>query len=236
MIIFVLNSPILYSEMSTNTNSIFRTLNLKEYEHNLYSVEVVYEDKRLEYYRIQANIVKADYFYCFNNLVEDHPIPFIYLYDQRRESKKKEIDLVEINRQLWTLGEIALALIVDDNGFRIIDTRNPIKNESEPSYLDNLSDSIVSIDTTLKRRIFEGRILEESPSDYVSVSPYQKLLDHIESQILNRSKSIRCGQNLIKKLLVKFILIKYLEEQTGEEGNSVFEDTFFEKFIISNDS
>ena len=112
---------------------------------------------------MQACIVNADYFYCFNSLVDNQPIPFIYIYDQRKDFKKKEIFLVEINRQLWTLGEIALALIVYDDGFKIIDTRNPIKSESEPSYLDGLSKSIKKIDSTLKRRILRGRILEESP-------------------------------------------------------------------------
>jgi hypothetical protein len=173
---------------------------------------------------MQACIVNADYFYCFNSLVGNLPIPFIYIYDQRRDFKNnKKIDLVEINRQLWTLGEIALALIVYDDEVKIIDTRNPIKSESEPSYLDGLSKSIKRIDSTLKRRIFEGRILEESPADYASVSPYQKLLDHIEKAILNKSQQIGCETDLLKKLLVKFILIKYLEEQTDNEGNSVFE-------------
>jgi hypothetical protein len=219
--------------MTTSTNSIFQVLDLTEYKHNLYSVNDSYVDKLLEYYKMQAGIVNADYFYCFNNFVENQLVPFIYIYDQRRDVKKKDINLVEINRQLWTLGEIALALIVYDDGFKIIDTRNPIKSESEPSYLDGLSKSIIKIDANLRRRIFEGRILEESPADYVSVSPYQKLLDHIEKAILNRSKEIGCEQGLLKKLLVKFILIKYLEEQIDDSGNSVFENGFFEKFVLN---
>ena len=217
--------------MDANVNSIFQDLDLTEYEHCLYSVDTPYKEKLLEYYKMQACIVNADYFYCFNSLVGNQPIPFIYIYDQRKDFKNKEIALVEINRQLWTLGEIALALIVYDDGIKIIDTRNPIKSESEPSYLDGLSKLIKKIDSTLKRRIFEGRILEESPADYVSVSPYQKLLDHFEKAVLNKSKRIGCKPNLLKKLLVKFILIKYLEEQTDNEGNSVFEDSFFDKFI-----
>jgi hypothetical protein len=214
-------------------NSIFQVLGLTEYEHNLYSANGSYVDKLLEYYKMQARIVNADYFYCFNNLVENQPVPFIYIYDQRREVKKKDINLVEINRQLWTLGEIALALIVYNDEFKIIDTRNPIKSESEPSYLDGLSNSIKKIDASLRHRIFEGRILEESPADYVSVSPYQKLLNHIEKTILNKSRQIGCEQDLLKKLLVKFILIKYLEEQIDDAGNSVFENGFFEKFVLN---
>ncbi|WP_281323447.1 HsdM family class I SAM-dependent methyltransferase [Flavobacterium aestivum] len=221
--------------MNTNSrNSLFHDLNLKEYERNLYSVNATFTENLLEYYRIQASIVNADYFYCFNNLTENQPIPFVYIYDQRENKQKKTIDLVEINRQLWTLGEIALAIIVYPDGFKIIDTRNPIKSESEPSFLDDLSDAIVKIDSILKKRIFEGLILEESPSDYVSVSPYQKLLNHIEIEILNKSKIIGCNQNLLKKLLVKFILIKYLEEQIDDSGNSVFENDFFDRFIVKN--
>ncbi|MCK9163223.1 MAG: SAM-dependent methyltransferase [Bacteroidales bacterium] len=219
--------------MKSRANPIFQVLDLAEYKNNLYFVDALYRDKQLEYYKIQAQIVNADYFYCFNSLVENKPIPFIYIYDQRKEVSKNEIDLVDINKKLWTLGEIALALIVYDDEFKIIDTRNPIKNESEPTYLDGLSESIKKIDSVLKHRIFEGRILEESPSDYISVSPYQKLLDHIENEILNKSKHICCKQDLLKKILVKFILIKYLEEQIDNVGNSVFEKDFFDDFIIN---
>ncbi len=221
--------------MNTNINekSIFQALELTEYECNLYSVYDSYTDELLEYYKMQAGIVKADYFYCFNNLVENRPIPFIYIYDQRTSVKGNDIDLVEINRKLWTLGEIALALIVYDDGFKIIDTRNPIKSESEPSYLHSLPQAPRQIDSTLRRRIFEGRILEESPSDYISVSPYQKLLEHIEKAILNKNRKIGCKQELLKKMLVKFILIKYLEEQVDDDGNSVFEDGFFERFVTN---
>ncbi len=217
--------------MNSNVNSIFQAINLTEYEHNLYSVNTAYADRRLEYYKIQAQTVNADYFYCFNNLIENQPIPFIYIYDQRKEYKKRDVDLIEINKKLWTLGEIALAIVIYDDGFKIIDTRHPIKSESEPAFLDNISQSIKKIDSILKHRIFEGRILEESPADYVSVSPYQKLLEHIEKAILIKAKKIGCRQDLLKKLLVKFILIKYLEEQVDDEGNSVFEDGFFDKFI-----
>ena len=95
---------------------------------------------------------------------------------------------------------------------------------------------IREIDSCLKKRIFEGRILEESPADYISVSPYQKLLDHIEKYVLNKNKQIGCELELLKKLLVKFILIKYLEEQVDHNGNSVFDSGFFKKFIVDKES
>src|ERR1700750_22251 len=187
--------------------SIFDNLDLTEYKNNLYSVSILFTDNLLEYYRKQAEVVNADYFYCFSDTVESKPVPFIYIYDQRYATDKKTIDLVEVNRQLWTMGEIALAIIIYSDGFKIIDTRNPIVNEKQPYYLDGLTHTIKYIDNKLKKRIFEGYILEESPADYVSVSPYQKLLNHIEVQILNRHTAIGCELTLLKKILVKFILI-----------------------------
>lgn len=214
--------------------SIFDNLDLTEYKNNLYSVSILFTDNLLEYYRKQAEVVNADYFYCFSDTIESKPVPFIYIYDQRYATDKKTIDLVEVNRQLWTMGEIALAVIIYSDGFKIIDTRNPIVNEKQPYYLDGLTHTIKYIDNKLKKRIFEGYILEESPADYISVSPYQKLLNHIEVQILNRHTAIGCELTLLKKILVKFILIKYLEEQLDEFGNSVFEKNFFDTYIFSS--
>ena len=224
--------------MSTRKESVLQALDLAGYKHNLYSVKDSYADKLLEYYRMQANRVNADYFYCFNNLIENRPVPYIYIYDRHECNNKDTINLVEINKQLWTLGEIALAVIIYEDGFKILDTRNPIKSvkkKPEPSFLDGIS-VIREIDSCLKKRIFEGRILEESPADYISVSPYQKLLDHIEKYVLNKNKQIGCELELLKKLLVKFILIKYLEEQVDHNGNSVFDSGFFKKFIVDKES
>lgn len=214
--------------MIANKETIINRLDILEYKDYLYSVEEYYLDKRLEYYRLQALSVNADYFYCFDSLLENISIPFVYVYDQR---ERNTVNLVEINKKLWTLGEIALAIIVYQDEFKIIDTRKPIESKTKPAYFASIGESIKIIDKKLKRKIFEGRILEESPTDYLSVSPYQKLLDHIEKKILKRSNIIGCTPELLRKLLVKFILIKYLEEQVDEEGNSVFGDTFFDRFM-----
>ncbi|TFD93768.1 hypothetical protein E2605_16595 [Dysgonomonas capnocytophagoides] len=217
--------------MIANKEIIINRLDISEYKDNLYSVEEYYSDKRIEYYKMQALSVDADYFYCFDSLLENIPIPFIYVYDQR---EKKSVDLVEINKKLWTLGEIALAIIVYQDEFKIIDTRKPIESKTKPAYFASIGKSIKIIDRKLKSRIFEGRILEESPTDYLSVSPYQKLLDHIEKDILKKNSTIGCKPELLRKLLVKFILIKYLEEQVDLEGNSVFGDSFFDSFVSQN--
>lgn len=222
-------SPIII--MCATKDSISKYLDLTEYEQGLFSVDTVYPDFALEYYRMQAAIVKADYFYCINDIVENRRFPFIYIYDQRSVNNREPVDLVCINKQLWTLGEITLALIVYDDEIKILDTRMPIINDNKPSFLSTGVDSIKKIDSALKRRLFEGRILEESRADYASVSPYQKLLSHIEKSILDKNTQIGCDQILLKNLLVKFILIKYLEEQVDNDGDSVFDKGFFNGFV-----
>ena len=80
--------------MSTRKESVLQALDLAGYKHNLYSVKDSYADKLLEYYRMQANRVNADYFYCFNNLIENRPVPYIYIYDRHECNNKDTINLV----------------------------------------------------------------------------------------------------------------------------------------------
>lgn len=212
-------------------STIKELLSLGNDARNLYCVSSTFPDnKRLEYFKMQAKAVGASYFYCYNSEIEDKPVPFIYIYDERNKSPENYISLVKINRQIWTLGEVAIAVIIYDDEFKIIDTRKPITQKNEANILCTVQE----IDTVLKRKLFEGRILEET-NDYESFSPYQKLLDHIKEQILDNKDKIGCGEELLRKVLVRFILIKYLEEQTDENGNSVFGNEYFCRFLTKED-
>jgi len=212
--------------------TIEELLSLGNDARNLYCVSSTFPDnKRLEYFKMQAKAVGAGYFYCYNSEIEDQPVPFIYIYDERRKSPEEYISLVKINKQIWTLGEVAIAVIVYDDEFKIIDTRKPITSENEA---DILCSTVQKIDAELKRKIFEGRILEET-NDYKSFSPYQKLLNHIEKQILDKKAKIGCSEALLRKVLVRFILIKYLEEQTDENDDSVFGKTYFCQFLTKKE-
>ena len=75
--------------MNSKDSSIFQVLNLSEYQQNLYSVKSSYTDEQLEFYKMQAKIVSANYFYCFNSIIENQPIPYIYVYDQRSSYKER---------------------------------------------------------------------------------------------------------------------------------------------------
>ncbi|MFW0714891.1 HsdM family class I SAM-dependent methyltransferase [Pedobacter sp. N23S346] len=209
--------------------TIYDFLHLGEYAENLYSCSDLFSDKRLEFYKWQAQKVDADYFYCVNSRLENVNIPFIYVYDERGKQADSFRDLSLINRKIWTVGEIPFVLIIYDYEIKVIDTRSHVDEKTgEAKIFDKIQ--VNEIELKLKKRILDGLVLEESNSDYVKASPYQILLKHIEDNILKKASKIGCNEALLKQLLVKFILIKYLEEQKDENYNSVFQAEYFKQF------
>lgn len=216
------------SQKIDKSEEISRYLSIERYAKNLYSATTSSEERWLEYYKSQARLVGADYIYFLKNELENKQVPFVYIYDERNKTDEQKRPLYKINKQIWTIGEIVLAIVVYDDEIKIIDTRQPISKKKEASFW---IEEITEIDKKLRIDIFEGRILEQPKKNYTKDSPYQKLLEHIEQNILKKEKEIGCGSELLKKLLVKFILIKYLEEQTDDSGNSVFSKSYFKQFI-----
>ncbi|WP_346855569.1 N-6 DNA methylase [uncultured Draconibacterium sp.] len=200
-------------------------LNITEFKDFIFEVHKNGDNPRIEYFKLQAKLVGADYIYCIKNELEEKLIPFIYIYDERGCDSNPNT-LSEINKKVWTVGEVPLAISIFSDEIKIIDTRKPISEREEA----NIYKAVKVISDELKSQIFRGRILEESSNDYLKLSPYEKLLAHIEANILNRQKEIGCGIDLLKRLVVKFILIKYLEEQTDENDENVFTKNYFNQF------
>lgn len=215
--------------MNTSKSTLVDRLSIPEYANNLYRVSDKSTDDRLEYFRMQARTVHADYIYCLSSEIDNQLFPFIYIYDERDKAFHR--NLVTINKQLWTIGEIALAVVIYDDEIKIIDTRKPISILKDGRAEENIFRIVKQIDNELKALIFEGRIIEKSYNDYVSISPYNKLLEHIEKNILGKQKEINCSDELLRKLVVKCILIKYIEEQVDEQEQNIFKDKYFNAFL-----
>lgn len=216
--------------MSTENNTIINYLSLDKYADSLYCVSEDLIDNRLKYYQLQVKNVGADYFYCLDSELEKEKIPFVYIYDYRYK-QLNGYDLAIINRKIWTTGDIALAIVVYSDEIKIIDTRLPVQVSQEGELEANILFSLISkIDNKLKEHIFTGRILEEKKDDYLSVSPYVKLLEHIDKNILSKKHIIGCSPKILRPLIVKCILIKYLEEQKNNNGENIFKNNFFRSF------
>jgi type I restriction-modification system DNA methylase subunit len=202
------------------TSSIAERLNLGEYAGQLLPVDGKGDSARLEFFRGQARLVGADHFYVVRNELEEALVPLIYVYDERGKSESGRKNLFEISKKVWTVGEVAAAIIIYDDELKIVDARRPPDGKNDaPALLGNLT-SYSEIDRQLRSKLFEGRILEEA-GDYVSFSPYEKLLKHIDKNILVKRKEIGCSEKTLKKLTVKLILAKYLEEQTDDNGTAI---------------
>ncbi|NOQ26802.1 MAG: N-6 DNA methylase [Bacteroidales bacterium] len=216
--------------MSAENNTIINFLSIEEYADNLYCVSESISDKRLRYYQLQAKEVGADYFYCLDSELEKHKIPFVYIFDYRNKQVKGN-ELAIINKKIWTVGEIAIAIVIDNNEITVIDTRLPIQVTKKGELKPNILHLISKIDFQLKEQIFAGRILEDKTNDYLSVSPYVKLLEHIDKNILSKESLIGCSSDTLRPLVVKCILIKYLEEQVDEKEENIFKNNFFAPYL-----
>ncbi len=217
--------------MKAENNTIIDLLSIDEYADNLYSVSENLDNNRLKHYQLEAKHVGADYFYCLDSELEKQKIPFVYIYDNRNQNPDEK-NIAIINKRIWTIGDIALAIIIYSDEVKIIDTRQPVKLSDEGKLLANyLFPLIPRIDDKLRELIFSGRILEEKTADYLSVSPYVKLLDHIDKSILAKQDKIGCPPHVLRPLVVKCILIKYLEEQVDDNGANIFRNNYFSLFL-----
>ncbi len=217
--------------METEYTTIIDFLSLDEYADNMYCVSENLTNNRLKYYQLQAKHAGADYFYCFDSELEKQKIPFVYIYDNRKQNPDAE-NLAIINKRIWTIGDIALAIVIYSDEVKIIDTRQPVQVSDEGKLMANILFPLISnIDNKLRENIFSGRILEERTTDYLSVSPYVKLLEHIDKNILIKQDEIGCSPQILRPLIVKCILIKYLEEQVDDKGFNIFRNNYFSLFL-----
>lgn len=217
--------------MEAKNNTIINLLSIDDYADNLYCVSENLINNRLKHYQLQAKHVGADYFYCLDSELEKQKVPFVYIYDNRKQNPDEKT-LAIINKQIWTIGDIALAIVIYPDEVKIIDTRQPVKVSDEGKLTANfLFPLIPKIDNRLRELIFSGRILEEKTTDYLSVSPYVKLLEHIDKNILVKQDKIGCSPHILRSLIVKCILIKYLEEQVDDNGINIFRNNYFSSFL-----
>ncbi len=218
--------------MNDGIENVVDNLGIERYKDKLFDAHGIYTERDLIFFSMQALRFDADYFYCLYNLLENRDLPFVYIYDERNKRQDEYRSLVDINKRLWTNGEITLALFIYDDEYKILDTRKHIDpRNNTPAFWEEIGRSIQHIDEMLKSRIFKGRLLEETNYDYYSISSYQVLLEHIKTEILDKHDKINCDESLLRRLLVKFLLIKYLEGQKDERGNTVFQSEFFKQFL-----
>ena len=163
--------------------------------------------------------------------------PQAYLFDYTGEIFC-ENDLTEIQKIIWTSGEAPIACIFYDTEIKILDCTTHINDNNTPVYLiKNLQ--IAGFSNRLYNEQFAIKIKsgifweeEENKRKFkFQNSSYDILIENIRFIINELQKKYKgTSKELINKLIVQAILIKYLEERIDDEGNKLLSDKYFKKY------
>jgi methylase of polypeptide subunit release factors len=170
--------------------------------------------------------------------------PQVYLYDktQTHFANRNEDELADIQKKLWTSGEAPLACIFYDTHFDILDCTKHVhvdNNEFKPEYLINVLNLAGKAHKLYNEhfavKIKSGIFWEEEENKnrfkFQNNSSYDSLISNIrdvENQLAQKLKNV--PKDIVTKIIVQSILIKYLEERIDSNGNRLLSDKYFKKY------
>jgi hypothetical protein len=166
--------------------------------------------------------------------------PQVYLFDytDRGFSEQIENEIADIQKKIWSSGEVPLACIFFKTEIKIIDCTKHITNDLKPEYL---VDSLKLADKAhklyneqfalkIKTGIFWEQEELKGKFDFKN-SAYDTLLRNIRIVVENLTSELKDTSNsLINKIIVQSILIKYLEETSDYNGKRLLSNKFFKKY------
>lgn len=159
--------------------------------------------------------------------------PVAYIYDNTNE-KFDKTQLIEIHKKLWSSGVVPIYFLVQKDSIEFFNARKPIKREKEDWLIPSLTDAIkisANIYQELQKSklswqfLNSGLFYEEYKGLFLEKnSPHKILLNYLKD-----TKSELIKSNLpfsdpytIDKLLIKCVLIKYLESKKEvQEGQEI---------------
>lgn len=166
--------------------------------------------------------------------------PQVYLYDftDRNFEETKETEIAEIQTKIWSIGEAPLACIFYDTEIKIIDCTKHITKKFKPEYLIKDLKVIGKVDklynTQFAIKIKSGVFWEQEELQNkfkFQNSAYDTLINnirHVSKELTNKFTDI--SSEVINKIIVQAILIKYLEERIDDEGNELLSEKYFQKY------
>lgn len=166
--------------------------------------------------------------------------PQVYLYDftDRNFEEAKENEIAEIQTKIWSSGEAPLACFFYNTGIKIIDCTKHITEDYKPEYL--VRDlKIVGKVHELYNEHFAIKIKsgvfweqEELKNKFkFQNSAYDTLINNIRFVSKELTKEFKgVSSEIINKIIVQAILIKYLEERIDVEGNELLSEKYFQKY------
>lgn len=200
-------------------------------------------DPQIQFHLEQAREFKASAVYLRKQLNGSYK-PQAYLFDftDRSFDKENEIQLTEIQKKIWSSGEAPLACVFYNTEIKILDCTTHIINEYTPVHL--VKDLRISGEThhlyneqfavKIKSGIFweEDELKNKFKFQNSSYDILIKNIRYIVERLVGSLKD-RCVYvpiDLINKIIVQSILIKYLEERIDDNGKKLLSNKYFKKY------
>jgi methylase of polypeptide subunit release factors len=166
--------------------------------------------------------------------------PQVYLFDftDRNFEEAKENEIAEIQTKIWSSGEAPLACIFYNAEIKIVDCTKHITKEYKPEYLirdlklvgkaHNLYNEQFAI--KIKSGVFWEQ--EELKNKFgFQNSAYDTLICNIRFVAKELTKKFKnTSSEIVNKIIVQTILIKYLEERIDIKGNKLLSEKYFQKY------
>lgn len=196
--------------------------------------------------------------YVYFRRPEGRAIPMVYVYDwterledARRSRSKPEsalpkapsAKLGELHRRVWSAGEVPLVQVflpTEVQVFHVLQGPGADKDgEPEPNAWRTIqraagvAKELQKLKELSARRLDDGRFWEEYPGarelklEGAAFMALSRQLGECRRQISSKSK---LEEPMVKRLLILFMLIKYLEERTDREGRGAFPEGTFAQF------
>lgn len=185
----------------------------------------------------KAEIFNADAVF-FKKGLSGNYIPQIYVYDYTSSWVDENL-LTQIHKNIWTGGEVPIVCVFTKTDIKILDTTSPIVEKEDeaysPKYLIESLKLISKVDkiynTTFAQRIKAGTYWDNAQVSF-NKSSYKKLTELLRKVIeqFTDKSGLEDRKDIVQKLIIQCILVKYLEERKDNQDNTVFPSDFFKKY------
>ena len=196
-------------------------------------------DPQIQFHIEKARELNASAVYLRRQLNGSYK-PQVYLFDftDRGFEQANENEIAEIQTKIWTSGEAPLACIFYNTEIKIVDCTKHITKDYKPEYLikdlklAGKVDSLYNEQFVIKIKSGVFWEQEELKNKFkFQNSAYDKLIDNIRFVANKLTKEFKnVSSEIVNKIIVQAILIKYLEERIDDKGNKLLSEKYFQKY------
>lgn len=164
----------------------------------------------------------------------------IYVFDftEKGFETHDENEITDIQKKIWSSGEVPIACVFYNTEIKILDCTRHITKDYKPEYLVKSLQLVGKIDglyneqfaIKIKSGVFWEQ--EELKNKFkFQNSAYDKLIQNIRFVVEKLTKEFQnTSTEIVNKIIVQAILIKYLEERIDNEGNRLLSSKYFQQY------